>query len=76
MRIDEQTARCFSHLRAPEFAAFLEYVRARRQITLELLAQVTEPEKIYRLQGEVGAWTEILSNVESAEALIVKLKRN
>jgi hypothetical protein len=76
MRIDEQTARSFSYLRSPEFVAFLDYVRARRQTTLELLAQVTEPEKIYRLQGEVGVWAEILSNVESAEALIAKLRRN
>ena len=76
MRIDEQTARCFSHLRAPEFAAFLEYARAKRQAALEILAQVSEPEKIYRLQGEAGVWAEILSNVESAEALIAKLRRN
>lgn len=39
------------------------------------MARVTEPEKIYRLQGEAGAYEELIEYVESAEALIAKLKR-
>lgn len=39
------------------------------------MARVTEPEKIYRLQGEAGAYEELLEYVEGAEALITKLKR-
>lgn len=75
MRIDERVARCFAHLRAPEFQALTEYFRAARQECLEKMARVTEPEKIYRLQGEAGTYEELIEYVESAEALIAKLKR-
>jgi hypothetical protein len=37
-----------------------------------MMAQVTDPEKIYRLQGEVGVYKEILDTIENAEALIAK----
>lgn len=75
MRIDERIAHCFARLRSPEFAPLLEYLRAERHETLEMMAQVADPDKIYRLQGEAGKLKEILGYIESAEALITKLKR-
>jgi hypothetical protein len=75
MRIDERVARCFTFLRGPEFDHLTEYFRAKRQESLEMMAQVTDTEKIYRLQGEAGAYKEILDLVENAEALIVKMRR-
>jgi len=75
MRIDERAARCFAHLRAQEFVALVDYFRAVRQECLEKMAQVNQPEQIYRLQGEAGVLKEILDNIEGAEVLIAKLKR-
>lgn len=75
MRIDERVARCFAHLRAPEFLALVDYFRAARQECLEKMAQVTEPEKIYRLQGEAGMLQDLIQYIENSEALIAKLKR-
>ena len=39
------------------------------------MARVNETELIYRLQGEAGAYEELLEYVEGAEALLTKLKR-
>lgn len=75
MRIDERAARCFAHLRAPEFISLVEYFRAVRQERLERLAMVMDQDQIYRLQGEAGMLKEILDNIEGAEVLIAKLKR-
>jgi hypothetical protein len=75
VRIDERVARCFAHLRAPEFIALTDYFRAARQECLEKMARVNETELIYRLQGEAGAYEELLEYVEGAEALLTKLKR-
>jgi len=73
MRIDERVARCFTFLRGPEFNHLVEYFRAKRQESLEMLAQVHDQHMIYRLQGEVGVYKEILDSIENAEALIAKL---
>lgn len=75
MRIDERIAQCFARLRAPEFAPLLEYLRAERHESLEMMAQVADTDKIYRLQGEVGKLKEILGYIEGSETLIAKLKR-
>lgn len=75
MRIDERIARCFALLRGPEFIPLLEYLRAERHESLEMMAQVADPEKIYRLQGEAGKLKELLGYIESSETLIAKLKR-
>jgi hypothetical protein len=75
VRVNEQIARCFSHLRAPEFTHLVEFFRAERQETLEKLAQVTDEKLVYRLQGEAAKLKEILEYIESAEALIAKMKR-
>ena len=72
MRIDERVARCFTFLRGPEFNHLVEYLRAKRQGSLEMMAQITDADKIYRLQGEVGVYKELLDTIENAEALIVK----
>lgn len=76
MKIDEKVVRCFSHLRAPEFAPFLEYLKAEKQQALEMMAQVTDVDKIYRLQGKAGAVGDLISYVENAEALIAKFSAN
>lgn len=75
MRITEQVVRGFAHLRAPEFIPLVEFFRAERQEILEKLTQVTDEKIIYRLQGEAGKLKEILEYIESAEALIAKMKR-
>ena len=75
MRITEQIARCFALLRAPEYDPLLEYLRAERQGILEQMAQVHDEKIIYRLQGEAGALKRVIDNVENAEALIAKMKR-
>jgi hypothetical protein len=72
MRIDERVARCFTFLRGPEFNYLLEYFRAKRQESLEMMAQVSDTDKIYRFQGEAGVYKEILDSIENAEALIAK----
>lgn len=75
MRITEQVARCFAVLRAPEFDPLLEYLRAERQGLLEQMAQVHDEKVLFRLQGEVGALKKLIDNVENAEVLIAKMKR-
>ena len=76
MRIDERVARCLTHLRGPEFEPLLGYLEAKRLQALENMALTTDEKIIFRLQGEVGALGELISNVKGAEALIAKLKKN
>ena len=76
MRSDERVARCLSHLRAPEFEPLMAYFKSKRLETLEQMAQTTDEKIIFRLQGEAGAYSEILKYVNDAEALIAKLKAN
>jgi hypothetical protein len=76
MRIDERVARCLTHLRGPEFEPLLGYLEAKRLQALENMALTTDEKLIFRLQGEVGALGELISNVKGAEALIAKLKKN
>ena len=76
MKLDEKVVRCFSHLRAPEFAPLVEYLKAYRLETLERMAQVGEPDKVYRLQGQVGAIREILDLVEGAESIMARMNAN
>jgi hypothetical protein len=73
VKLDEKVVRCFSHLRAPEFIALVEYLKATRQEALEKMAQVVDTDKIYRLQGQVGAIGEILQLVEGAENIMAKM---
>ena len=75
MKINEQLARCFGTLRAPELAPYLEYLKAEKQEALELMAQVVDLDKIYRLQGRVASLGELIQLIEGAEALIAKMKR-
>lgn len=75
MRIDERVARCLTHLRAPEFEHFREYLRAKRQGALEKLAVSQDEKMIFKLQGEAGALEELLTNIEGAEALLQKLRK-
>lgn len=73
MKLDEKVVRCFSHLRAPEFAPLVEYLKAYRLEALERMAQVNETDRIYRLQGQVGAVREILDLVEGAESIMARM---
>ena len=75
MRIDERIARCLGWLRAEEFSPLLEYLKAEKQETLEMMAQVVDLDKIYRLQGKAGSLGELIQLIEGAEALIAKMKR-
>lgn len=75
MRIDERVARCLTLLRASEFDHFREYLRAKRQGSLEKMAVTTDEKMIFRLQGEAGMLDELLSHIEGAEALIAKLRK-
>ena len=54
----------------------MEYLRAERQGALEMMAQVHDLDKIYRLQGKAETLGELIKHVESADALIAKMKAN
>lgn len=76
MKLDEKVIRCFTQLRSPEMQPLMEYLAALRLEALEMMGQVTDVDKIYRLQGKAGAIREILELVESAEVVIAKMNAN
>jgi hypothetical protein len=75
LRIDEQTARAFVRLRAPDLAPITAYLKALRQDTLEQLAQQSVDAQVHRLQGRAEMAREILELIERAETLATKLKQ-
>lgn len=76
MRIDERVARCLTLLRASEFDNLREYLKAKRQESLERMAVAQDEKMIFKLQGEASMLAELLDNIEGAEALLAKLKQN
>jgi hypothetical protein len=75
IRIDERAARCFALLRAPEMQPLVEYLKARRQETLERLGEATGEEMKSRLQGRQLELKEFLEMVEQGETLFAKTRR-
>lgn len=75
VRVDERVARCLSVLRSPEMQPLLEFLKARRQDTLERLGDVQGEEMKSRLQGRNLELKEILEMVEQAEMLYAKTRR-
>lgn len=75
VRVDERTARCFALLRAPEMQPLVEFLKARRQETLERLGEATGEEMKSRLQGRQIELKEILEMVEQGETLFAKTRR-
>jgi hypothetical protein len=75
IRIDERTARAIAHLKAPEFAPFVNFLEVQRQDALEQMALSTSDQQIYRLQGEVGLLKKLLGDIANADALLTKLKK-
>jgi len=75
VRVDERTARCFALLRAPEMQPLVEFLKARRQETLERLGEATGEEMKSRLQGRQIELKEFLEMVEQGETLFAKTRR-
>ena len=75
IRIDERTARCFSNLRAAEFAPLVTYLQALRADKLETLVDVPDAIQVHRLQGAAALLRDLLENIEQGEALLKKLQR-
>jgi hypothetical protein len=75
IRVDERTARCFALLRAPEMQPLIEFLKARRQETLERLGEATGEEMKSRLQGRQIELKEFLEMVEQGETLFAKTRR-
>ena len=75
VRVDERVARCLSVLRSPEMQPLLEFLKARRQDTLERLGDVQGEEMKSRLQGRNLELKEILEMVDQAEMLYAKTRR-
>jgi hypothetical protein len=75
VRVDERTARCFALLRAPEMQPLVEFLKARRQETLERLGEATGEEMKSRLQGRQLELKDFLEMVEQGETLFAKTRR-
>lgn len=75
VRVDERVARCLALMRSPEMQPLIEFLRARRQETLERLGDVQGEEMKSRLQGRNLELKEILEMVEQAETLFAKTRR-
>ena len=75
VRVDERVARCLALLRSPEMQPLIEFLKARRQETLERLGDVQGEEMKSRLQGRNLELKELLEMVEQAEMLYAKTRR-
>lgn len=75
VRVDDRVARCFSLMRTQDMQPLLEYLKARRQETLERLGEATGEEMKSRLQGRQIELKEILEMVEQGETLFAKTRR-
>ena len=75
IRVDERVARCLALMRTPEMQPFVEFLKSRRQETLERLGEATGEEMKSRLQGRNLELKEILEMVDQAETLIAKTRR-
>ena len=75
VRVDERVARCLALLRSPEMQPFLQFLKDRRQETLERLGDVQGEEMKSRLQGWNLELKELLEMVEQAEMLYAKTRR-
>jgi hypothetical protein len=75
VRVDERVARCLSTLRSPEMQPLIQFLKDRRQETLERLGDVQGEEMKSRLQGRNLELKEILEMVEQAEMLYAKTRR-
>lgn len=75
VRVDERVARCLSVLRSPEMQPLIQFLKDRRQETLERLGDVQGEEMKSRLQGRNLELKEILEMVEQAEMLFAKTRR-
>ena len=75
VRVDERVARCLALMRSPEMQPLIEFLKARRQETLERLGEATGEEMKSRLQGRNLELKEILEMVEQAETLFAKTRR-
>ena len=74
VKVDVKVARLFCELRNETFKPLVGYLRERREGTLEYLAKADKIEVIYKLQGEVAVFDELLKNIDTAEELFAKLK--
>ena len=75
VRVDERVARCLALLRSPEMQPLIEFLKNRRQETLERLGDVQGEEMKSRLQGRNLELKEILEMVDQAEMLYAKTRR-
>ncbi len=75
IRVDDRVARCFSLMRTQDMQPLIEYLKARRQETLERLGEATGEEMKSRLQGRQIELKEILEMVEQGETLFAKTRR-
>ena len=75
VRVDERVARCLALLRSPEMQPFLQFLKDRRQETLERLGDVQGEEMKSRLQGRNLELKEFLEMVDQAEMLYAKTRR-
>lgn len=75
VRVDERVARCLGLLRSPEMQPLLEFLKNRRQETLERLGDIQGEEMKSRLQGRNLELKEFLEMVEQAEMLYAKTRR-
>ncbi len=75
IRIDERVARCLALMRTPEMQPLVEFLKSRRQETLERLGEATGEEMKSRLQGRNLELKEILEMVDQAETLVAKTRR-
>lgn len=75
VRVDDRVARCFSLMRTQDMQPLIEYLKARRQETLERLGEATGEEMKSRLQGRQIELKEILEMVEQGETLFAKTRR-
>jgi len=75
IRVDDRVARCFSLMRTQDMQPLVEYLKARRQETLERLGEATGEEMKSRLQGRQIELKEILEMVEQGETLFAKTRR-
>jgi len=75
VRVDERVARCLSTLRSPEMQPLIQFLKDRRQETLERLGDVQGEEMKSRLQGRNLELKDFLEMVEQAEMLYAKTRR-
>ena len=75
MRIDLPVARAMTHLQRAEMKPLVGYLKAQRSEALEQLAQAGSIEQVYRLQGEAGLLGKLLTAIEQADSLALKMQK-